>query len=222
MDLNFLTNTTLFYGTTLAEIGGMLNCLSSVSKKYIKDEFIYVIGSTTHAIGIVLSGSISIEYDDFWGNKTILQKLEKGEIFADTYACLESVPLQINVRSLESTEILFLDVSKILSVCSNTCAHHAKLIRNLLTITAEKNLALSAKIMVTTPKSIRGRISAYFVSEGNRQGGNHITLPFNRQQLADYLNVDRSALSNELSKLQKEGFITLEKNKVVLLESIEL
>ena len=123
----------------------------------------------------------------------------------------------VNVVAAESTKVLFLDMRKALQICSHACAHHNKLIRNLLSISAQKNLNLSRKIFHTSPKSIRGRLLSYLSYQAVRSGSQSFVIPFNRQQLADYLNVDRSALSNELSKMQRDGLLHVEKNHFDLL-----
>ncbi len=212
----FLTKSILFMGTTEAELDTMLKCLGSFSKKYKKGEIIYKIGNSIDSIGVVLSGSVNIENDDIWGNKGILDHIETGQIFAETYACIPSEPLLVNVTAAENTEILFLNTARILNTCPNSCIHHSKLIRNLLTITAQKNLNLSRRILYTSSKSIRGRLLAYFSHQAMKSGSLKFTVPFNRQQLADYLGVDRSAMSNELSKMKNEGLIVFDKNTFVL------
>ena len=212
LDALFLSNTNLFHGITPEEVTSMLNCLKAEEKHYKKDEIIYRTGDTVHKIGIVITGSVSIEYDDFWGNKSVLDKIGQGQVFGETYACAPGEVLMINVVASENTIVLFLDVAKTLQPCSSACGYHGKLIRNLLTISSQKNLTLSRRIFHTSSKSIRGRLLSYLSFQATRQGKNEFDITFNRQQLADYLSVDRSALSNELSKMQREGLITVNRN----------
>ena len=122
----------------------------------------------------------------------------------------------VNVTASEKTEVLFLNIGRLLQTCSNACSHHSKLIRNLLAASAQKNLSLSRRIFHTSAKSIRGRLLSYLSYQALRQDSHCFEIPFNRQQLADYLSVDRSALSNELSKMQKEGILTVRKNRFCL------
>ena len=124
----------------------------------------------------------------------------------------------VNVVAAEAAQILFLNVSRVLQVCPNACGHHNTLIRNLLALSAQKNLNLSRKIFHTSPKTIRGRLLSYLSYQSMRSGSSSFTIPFNRQQLADYLNVDRSALSNELSKMKTEGLLEFQRNHFVLYE----
>ena len=216
MNYSFLTNTMLFRGTSAEEAEAMLGCLGSRERIYEKGSIIYHAGEYVGSMGMVLSGSVNIEIDDLWGNKTILGHVEAGGLFAETYACVPGEPLMVNVVACEKSEVLFLGVSRLLTTCSNSCAHHNKLIQNLLQISAQKNLALSRRSLHTSPKSIRGRLLSYLSEQAKQNGSYQFTIPFNRQQLADYLGVDRSAMSNELSKMQNEGLLTFEKNNFSL------
>lgn len=212
MDFEFLSKSILFSGTTPEDIKNMLTCLGAEERHFKKDAIIYNLGDTVKTMGLVLSGSVNIEYDDIWGNRSILNHIAKGEIFAEAYACIPNEPLMINVSSAEDSSILFLNTERLLSVCPNACPFHNKIIKNLLAVTSQKNLRLSQRILHTSPKSIRGRLIAYLTYQATLNGSYKFTIPFNRQQLADYLNVDRSALSNELSKMQKDGLLTVKKN----------
>lgn len=216
MDYLFLSNTSLFCGTSADEVKAMLQCLGAHTKNYAKGEVIYHAGQVVESMGMVLSGSTHIEYDDVWGNRSLINHVEAGQIFAETYACIPGEPLSINVTAVEYTEVLFLNTTRLLQTCSDTCAHHSRLIKNLLQILAQRNLNLSKRILHTSSKSIRGRLLSYFSEQTLHSGSYHFTIPFNRQQLADYLGVDRSALSNELSKMQRDGIITYEKNTFCL------
>ncbi|KXL52967.1 transcriptional regulator FixK [Anaerotignum neopropionicum] len=221
MDTFFLSNTNLFRGTTPEEVASMLGCLMAEEKYYRKDEVIYRTGDIVHKIGMVITGSVSIENDDIWGNKSILDKIGPGQVFAETYACAPGEPLMVSAVAAETTGILFLDVAKTLQPCSSACGHHGKLIRNLLTISAQKNLVLSRRIFHTSAKSIRGRLLSYLSFQATREGQREFDIPFNRQQLADYLSVDRSALSNELGKMQREGLITVHRNHFCIKSDIK-
>lgn len=216
MNFSFLTKTLLFRGTTEAEAEAMLQCLSSYTKSYAKGEIIYRAGEVIEDIGMVLSGSVHIENDDVWGNKSILSLVDTGQIFAETYACIPGEPLMVNVTAAEKTEVLFLNTARLLQTCPKSCIHHNKLIKNLLQISAQKNLILSRRILHTSPKSIRGRLLSYLSEQVMQSGNYRLTIPFNRQQLADYLGVDRSALSGELSKMQRDGILIYKKNTFVL------
>ena len=216
MDLFFLSNTPLFRGVSPEEVEQMLPCLGASERSFGKDEVIFRAGDTVQSMGLVLSGCVRIENDDVWGNRSILDQLEPGQIFAETYACIPGEPLMVNAVAGAPTQVLFLDAARLLRICPDACPHHAKLIRNLLAVSAQKNLTLSRRIFHTSPKTIRGRLLSYLSYQARRQGSYQFSIPFNRQQLADYLGVDRSALSAELGKMQRDGLLTVEKNRFVL------
>ena len=212
MDHLFLSRTLLFRGMSPQEVEEILGCLNAKTRKYARGSVIYRAGDVVSALGLVLSGSVSVENDDVWGNKSILGKLGPGQVFAETYACVPGEALMISVVAPEEAEVLILDVGRVLTVCSNGCSFHSKLIRNLLAISAQKNLQLSRRIFHTSSKSIRGRLLSYLSFQAAQQGSCEFEIPFSRQQLADYLSVDRSAMSNELSKMQRDGLLRVERN----------
>lgn len=216
MDLLFLSNAPLFRGMSAEDIETMLSCLNGETRRFPRGGIIYHAGDVIHSVGLVLSGRVSIESDDVWGNKSILDHIDPGQVFAETYACVPGEPLMISAVAAEPSEILFLDVGRVLHVCSNACVFHEKLVRNLLTITSRKNLNLSRRIFHTSAKSIRGRLLSYLSYQSQQQGSLTFDIPFNRQQLADYLSVDRSALSNELSKMQRDGLLRTERRRFTL------
>lgn len=219
MDIIFLSKSMLFRGTSPKEVEKMLQCLGTKQKSFTKGSVVYHAGDPVQAIGLVLSGSVNIESDDLWGNKSILNHIAAGQIFAETYACIPGEPLMVNVVAAEASEILFLNTDRLLQTCHTACPYHTKLIRNLLSVTAQKNLSLSQRILYTSSKSIRRRLVSYLSYQATKQGSFQFTIPFNRQQLADYLGVDRSALSNELGKMQKEGLLLVNKNSFYLKET---
>ena len=188
MDVLFLSKTLLFRGTTPQEVQSILECLQAEKKHYQKSDVIYHAGDSVTSLGMVLSGSVSIENDDLWGNKSILDRIGPGQVFAETYACVSGEALMVSVVAAEASDILFMNVSRLLRICPHACEHHGKLIRNLLTISAQKNLNLSRRIFHTSSKSIRGRLLSYLSFQAVRQGRRDFTIPFNRQQLADYLS----------------------------------
>ena len=173
-------------------------------------------GSITENIGIVLSGMAVIFCNDIWGNTSILGNVVPGSVFAEVYACVPGQPMLVSVSAVEDTSVLFVNVGHVLATCTNSCPFHTRLVQNLLTICAHKSLRLSQRILHTTSKSIRGRLMSYFSECAKRSGSNSFLIPYNRQQLADYLNVDRSAMCNELSKMQKDGVIEYERNRILL------
>ena len=216
MDFFFLSNTPLFLGTSPQEAEQMLTCLASVTRAYQKGETIFRAGECIRTAGLVLRGSVTVESDDFWGNRSILSRAAPGDIFGEAYACLSEQPLLVSVVAAECCEVLFLDVARALHMCSNACAHHSRIVQNLLALCAEKNLRLSQRMLHTAPKTIRARLLSYFHELSQRARSNHFPLPYDRQAMADYLNVDRSAMCAELSKMKADGFIDYTKSTVTL------
>ncbi|MBE5907914.1 MAG: Crp/Fnr family transcriptional regulator [Lachnospiraceae bacterium] len=199
------------------EINQALNELCAIEKAYKKNSFILRAGDITESLGLVLSGSVTIESNDMWGNRTILSNVGEGGFFAETYALLENEPLLVDVRANENCQILFFKVGSLKKLKSNMNLWSFKLISNLLMISANKNLHLSGRSFHTSPKTIRGRVMAYLNSVSLKKGSNEFDIPFDRQQLADYLNLERSALSKELGKMKKDGLIEVRKNHFKLM-----
>ena len=215
VNLKALTKTEIFAGATEEEVSSMLNCLSAKKKKYQKDEIIFHAGDIVSSIGVMLKGNALIENDDIWGNRSVLDYVKEGQIFAETYACALDEKLMVNVIAMSDCEVLFLDVRKILKVCPNACEFHQNLVQNLLAISAQKNLNLSRRIFHTSSKTILLSYLSYQAMEREKE---EFDIPYNRQQLADYLGVDRSAMSNELGKMQKDGLIEVKRNHFRILD----
>lgn len=217
MDLTFLTQTPLFHNIQASDIPAMLECLRAREQTFSKGQAIYDAGDRVTAMGMVLEGSVQILRDDFWGHSSILSTLQPGHMFAETYACVPNQPLMVRVVAAQATTILFLETPRMLQVCSNNCGFHQRLVENLLMISAQKNLELSKKIACTTAKTIRGRLLTYLSQQAAQHQSPSFSIPFNRQQLADYLNVERSALSNELGKMQRDGLLQVDGKFFVLM-----
>ena len=220
MQIN-LANTLLFRGMDPSDIEEMLGCLLAKECTYKKGEILLPEGSPTEQIGVLLIGRVIIELGDVWGNNSVLSSIGPGGIFAETYACIPGEPLMVNVTAAEDTEALLLNIRRVLEPCSKVCPYHVRLVRNLLALCAGKNLQLSRRVLHTGPKSIRKRLLSFFSECIKRTGSYSFDIPYNRQQLADYLSVERSALSNELSIMQRDGLIRYEKNHFDVMEQIE-
>ncbi len=216
MDFFFLSNTKLFEGIRPEEIQGMLSCLGIYEKTFSKDSVIYRAGDRIMDMGLVEEGSVNIVVNTYWGTSSILGHIRKGEIFAEAYAALPGKELLCEAVACEDCKVLFLPMNKAVTQCQSSCGFHNRLIHNLIQISASKNLSLSNRMMHITPRTIRERVLSYLSEQMMEHGDAHFTIPFSRQQLAEYLSVDRTALSNELSKMQKEGLLTFHKNKFIL------
>lgn len=188
------------------------------SSNYEPDETIFNIGDSVDVIGIVESGSIIVENIDLWGHKSILTKICVGGAFAETYALCKA-PLQVRVVSCEKTKIIFLQMSKMMTDLNRSCDWYKIIMENLLCVALRKTLTLSNRIFCTSPKSIRGRILAFLSSESVKHKSLTFNINFSRQQMADYLNLDRSALSRVLSEMKDEGIIDYYKNTFKILRT---
>ncbi|MCR5431719.1 MAG: Crp/Fnr family transcriptional regulator [Lachnospiraceae bacterium] len=216
MNTFFLSKTPLFHGISEDNIKDLLACLNARERKYNKNEVILRAGNATKDIGLVISGSVNTVMNFYWGDSHIFGHVEEGAIFAENCAAIHGKESMCDVVAVEPCEILFLDMDNLITTCSSNCNHHLKLIHNLLRICAQKNLELSSRMMHTAPKSLRARLLSYLSEQAMINCSSHFTIPFNRQQLADYLAVDRSAMSNELSKMQRDGLITVKRNEFTL------
>lgn len=204
----------LFEGLSSAEIGALLPLVSAGEKRYLKGETILAAGTTARYVCMVEEGSVAIESSDACDNTGVLARVMPGQVFAESYALLPREPLLVTAAAAENALILFLSPDRLLSPPLGVPAPsgYARLQRNLLQAFAKKSLHLSRRMLHTSPKTIRGRITSYLGSIALEQGGPTLTIPFDRRELADYLNVDRSALSAELGKMQREGLIKTRKN----------
>ncbi len=205
----------LFQGFSDEDLAQLSQLAGIRITSYEKNERIFHMGDQVHEIGILLSGCIHIENHDLWGNKSILSQIDPGEIFAETYALCQE-PMMVDVTAVENCQVLFLDIQLLQNPSYRSASWHGKLLSNLLQVSMQKNLLLSNRIFCTSPKTIRSRLLTYFSRLSVKCGSSTIQIPFNRQQLADYLNLDRSALSKELGKMQQDGLIEYHKNTVVL------
>lgn len=222
MNYLFLSKTLLFNGLNPKEIEILLSNLKVNIKQYNKKDMIYKAGDKVNSLGLILSGSVLIQHYDFWGNTNILDNLSKGNIFAETYACLPNEPIMVNVIANEDSEILFININNILNPSPASDLYRQTLLNNLILLTAKKNLNLSQKIFHTSAKSIRNRVLSYLSHQTLINQKREFLIPFNRQQLSEYLNVDRSALSNEISKMEKDGLIKVNKNHFILLDDSQI
>ena len=217
MDTSVLLKMPLFRDFSEKELSKALSSFAAKEQNFKKGSIILSAGTTPGVIGIVISGSITILSDDIWGNRTILSNVRIGGLFAEAYAMLKDEPLLVDVMANEDCSILFLNIKKALSPLKSPESWNYKFIHNLLLISSRKTLILSGRNFHTAPKTIRGRVMSYLNAMSLQKGTKEFDIPFDRQQLADYLNLERSALSKELGKMQKEGIIRTKKNHFKLL-----
>lgn len=219
---SILADCWLFRGLAPHEISAVLGCISANRQSYSKHSFVIRAGETVTRAGIVLRGELHIVREDFWGNQTIHAICRPADLFGEVFACLPNHTADVSVLAKQDTEVLYLDMQHLLTACSNSCAFHNRLIHNYVTVLAQKNRVLSQKIRHCTQRTIRGKVLSYLSEQAVLSGSTTFRIPFNRQQLADYLSVDRSALSAELSRLQTEGKLRFHRNQFTLLASAEV
>ena len=162
---------------------------------------------------VLVEGSLHIQRDDYWGNRSILGHIGIGEIFGEAYAAPDSGTLLNDVIAVEDSAVYFFDVKRVISTCSSACRFHTMVVQNLFFAISEKNRTLVQKLDYLSRRTTREKLISYLSEEAKKQNSPRITIPFNRQQLADYLSVDRSAMSNELGKMRDEGLLEFEKNR---------
>ena len=211
-----LINCPLFAGIKLPELEKLLGCIPNRRKTYKKGNYILSEGDRSVSIGILLSGSAFIVREDFWGNRSILSGIGARDLFAEAFCCAGEKTIPVSVIAAETAEVLFLDYKHITVLCSSACSFHSALIRNLLQITARKNMALVEKIEHLTKRTTRNKLLSYFSEQARLKGSHSFQIPFNRQELADYLAVDHSAMSAELARMKKEGLLDYHKNNIEL------
>lgn len=207
-----LLHSQLFKGVRQEEIRSILQCLGAAKRGYKKGEYIYQIGDTASSVALLLRGEVHIQHEDYWGNQTIISEITPGVLFGETYALLPNAPLTVNALAVTDCTVLFLKAFNIISPCEQACGFHNILIRNLVTALAGKNLMLTGKLEHMAQRSTRNKLLSYLSLQSIKAGSSSFEIPFNRQQLADYLAVDRSAMSNELGKLRDEGLLEFDKS----------
>ena len=212
-----LNRTKLFAGVGEAEISAMLGCLQAEQYSYKKGEYVFRQGEYLNNITVLVEGSLHVQSDDYWGNRSIINVITIGEMFGESYAAPGSGALLNDVVAVEDSTVIFFDVRRILTVCSSACKFHSLVVQNLFFAISEKNRMLVQKLGHMAKRSTREKLISYLSEESKRQSSPTFTIPFNRQQLADFLSVDRSAMSNELCKMRDEGLLIFEKNKFTLL-----
>lgn len=215
--LPVLRNCPFFTGLEDHEILSILHCVSATKASKPSGSYIFRAGDSTEVMGLVLTGSTLIIQEDLWGHRNILSKCSVGDFFGEPYAANPGAVLNISVVAQEDCEILFLNVKRLLISCPTACDHHQKLIRNLVSVLANKILIFNDKITHVSKRTTREKILSYLSSESVRHASLSFDISFDRQQMADFLCVERAAMSVELSKLQKEGLLKTNRNHFELL-----
>lgn len=207
----------LFYGIEEERLIKMLACLGAKVENFDRKYTIIAEGKPAKYIGIILSGSAQIIQVDYYGNRSILSSIEPSEVFAEAFACAETQSIPVSVIANEPCEVMLIDCSHILHTCSNNCGFHQQLIFNLMKDLARKAILFHQKIEITSKRTTREKLMAYLMLQAKKTGKESFDIPFDRQELADYLEVERSGLSAEISKLRNEGIIESNKKHFRLL-----
>ncbi len=215
--ISVLKKTQIFSGLDVNEIESMLSCLGGRLRQFDKGEYVIRQGEQLGDILVLAEGKLHIQKDDYWGNRSILGQIAVGEVFGEAYVAPESGPVLNDVVAVEKSTVISFDVKRILTTCSSACKFHQTVVENMFFAISEKNRNLVQKLGHMSKRSTRGKLISYLSEEARKQNCSEITIPFNRQQLADFLSVDRSAMSNELCKMRDEGMIEFKKNIFKLL-----
>ena len=215
--LPVLRRCSLFQGICDDDLMVMLNCLGAKIAFFDKKYTVFAEGSPAKHVGIVLSGAVQIFSIDYYGNRSILSGVEPGELFAEAFACAELPALPVTIIASEPSEIMLLDCSHLLHTCQNHCAFHQQLIFNLMKGLATKNILFQQKIGITSKRTTREKLMEYLMLQAKKANSSSFTIPFDRQELADYLEVDRSGLSAEIGKMCREGIIESHRKQFKLL-----
>lgn len=220
--LALLQEMPLFKGIQAEELSKLLNCLGATVRTYPKDAYILRAGDPVKLVGIVLSGEVCVMKEDFDGNRRIITTVGPKGIFAEALSFAQVADSPMTVQASTQSQVMFVDFLRISTVCTHACAFHSRLIQNMLLLLAQKNFTLNEKLDILSMRTIRQKISAYLLSQRALQGQEKIRIPYNRAELADYLGVNRSALSRELSQMQKEGLLSFRKNMFELSDALNL
>lgn len=207
----------LFDGIRMEDLAALLGCLGARKIRVAKGQSIFREGDKATHVGIVLTGAVQMIREDYFGNRSIVAYIGPAEMFGESYACAGIGALPISVVADEDSEAVLIDCRRITVSCTNACVFHSRIIFNMLRLVANKNLVFDQKIQVTSKRSTREKLMTYLLNQAKLQGSDEFTIPYDRQELADYLEVDRSGLSAEISKLRREGVLESEKNRFRLL-----
>lgn len=206
----------LFNGIGLEDFEVMLHCVEGRVQGYDKGAVIQLAGNPVKTVGLVISGIVQVTREDGDGKQNLMAELHEGELFGEVFACAGISHSPVMVLASEPAQVLHLNYRKVITACSSVCSFHQKLIENMLALVAKKNLHLNQKIDILSKRTTRERLLLFF--DYHRQGVRRFTIPFSREALAAYLCVERSAMSAELSKMQREGLIRYERNSFEMME----
>lgn len=215
--ISVLKRTQMFAGVGEDEIEAMLSCLDARLRKFKRGEYVLRQGEHLNDIIVLVEGNLHIQKDDYWGNRSILGNIAIGEIFGEAYVAPESGAVINDVVAVEDSAVMLFDVKRIITTCPSGCRFHSMVVQNMFFAISEKNRKLVQKLGHMSKRTTREKLISYLSEEAKKQNSAEFAIPFNRQQLADFLSVDRSAMSNELCKMRSEGLLDFNKNNFKLL-----
>lgn len=207
----------LFDGITIEDRRAVLGCVGYRVRSFSKGSFIALEEETFDHIGIILSGAVDMVKEDLWGNRTMLLRMKKNEVFGETFACGRDRTSSVTFVASEAAEVLFMPFQRIMHSCTMSCAFHHRLTGNMVGIMANKNRELMRKVEVVTKRTTREKLLAYLSIQGQIQGATTFEIPLSRVELAEYLCVDRSAMTRELLKMKQEGLLDFQKNRFTMI-----
>lgn len=216
-NIKILKMSPLFQGVEDNDLEAMLSCLGATDRKYRKNDVILLAGTKVTSVGILIEGNAQITRDDAEGNRAILSELEKADLFAEAYVAAGSMEVPITVIATSDSRIVWIPFNKIVGTCSSACGFHRTLVQNMMRVIAVKNIWMNEKMRILSCKTTKEKLMTYLSDYSERVGKNKFKIPFSRNELADFLSVDRSAMSRELGKLRDEGYLNYHKNEFELL-----
>lgn len=214
--LEILHRSPLFRGIEAKELSALLDCMGAQPRRIKKGDTVLAAGERAIHLGIVLAGRVQVSRLKADGQRIVMGEIRPGQLFAESFACAQAEALPVTATAGADGAVLLLDSGRLSAPCSAACAFHGRLIANLLSVLAHKNLALAGKVEVLSGRTIRERLLAYLEDLCLKAGKNTVTVPFDRQALADYLCVDRSALSRAIGQLREEGVLEVDRGKFTL------
>ena len=216
-DFDVLSACPLFEGVSRQDMQSMLQCMQARTVEVPRGGMVFREDEPAQAVGILLSGGVRVLRDDFDGNRAIQAALRPGDLFGETFACAGVERLPVSVEADRPSRVLLIRLKRIIETCPSACGFHNRVVLNLLKVLAAKNLMLNGKLDITSRRTTREKLLAYLMAQARAAGSNRFVIPFDRQGLADYLGVDRSALSAQIGKLRREGVIESERSAFTLL-----
>ena len=220
IDSELLSAFPLFTGIKKTDLVPMLECINAHTHTYKKNDYIALTGDTMRYVGVVCGGDVHMATEDIWGNKSLFTVLSAGSLFGENSICAEDTASAVSFRAATNCVILFMPFNRVLHSCTNACAFHHRLIENMVQLIARKNIQLIEKLETVSKKTMREKILTYLSQQARINGNKYFTAPLGRLEMADYLCVDRSALTRELSSMRDEGLIDFDRNTFRLLKQI--